>query len=313
MNSFRVREAILVLALTVQVRTAPAHAQTPPAGPTDPSRSAAAQPPAALATSVDQSDRITVPVTLNGKGPFAFVVDTGADRTVITKELAAELDLPPGPPAMLNASSGPELTPTRVIDSLQVGKRTLRHIEAPALFRANLGADGMLGIDSLRDQSVVFDFRRRRILVQASRRIIEEAGVVVVHAKSLYGQLILVDARIGRLPIYVILDSGAQNTIANTTLGRMLAIRAPSVAPRQPVQIISVTGGQTPGEFMVLPAVTLGGITLGNLPVAFADLQTFARFGLADRPAMLLGIDVLRAFDSVSVDFRRKAVRFEMP
>jgi predicted aspartyl protease len=269
--------------------------------------------PSSLTTSRDEADRITVPVRINDKGPFAFVIDTGADRTVISKELAAELDLPRGPPAMLSASSGAELTQTSVIDSLEVGRRTLRHIDAPALFRANLGAAGMLGLDSLRGQSVVFDFRRRRILVQASRPVLEEPDVVVVYAKSLYGQLILVDAHVGRVPIYVILDSGAQNTVANTRLGEMLGLHSPYVAPHTPVEVISVTGGQTPGEFMVLPAVTLGSVTLHNLPVAFADLHTFARFNLTHRPAMLLGIDVLRVFDSVSVDFGRKAVSFVMP
>jgi predicted aspartyl protease len=241
------------------------------------------------------------------------VVDTGADRTVISKELAAELGLPPGPPTRLNATSGVELEQTAVIDTLKVGPRTIAHIEAPLLGEANLGAQGMLGIDSLRAQSVVLDFRRRRITVTASRREYDAPGVVVVHAKSLYGQLILVDAHIGRLPIYVILDSGAQNTVANSTLGRLLALRAPHAAPRTPVDIISVTGGRTAGEFMILPTVTLGDVTLNKLPVAFADLHTFAQFNLTDRPAMLLGMDVLRVFDSVDVDFGRKAVSFHLP
>ena len=47
-------------------------------------------PPASTTVAVgeDLSRRMTVPVTVNGQGPFHFVIDTGADRTVISKELA---------------------------------------------------------------------------------------------------------------------------------------------------------------------------------------------------------------------------------
>jgi hypothetical protein len=47
--------------------------------------------------------------------------------------------------------------------------------------------------------------------------------------------------------------------------------------------------------------------------VAFADAHPFKRFGLLDRPAMLLGMDTLRVFHRVSVDFAQRKVRFLLP
>jgi hypothetical protein len=41
----------------------------------------------------DQSDRLTLPVYIGGRGPYAFVVDSGAERSVIARELAARLNL----------------------------------------------------------------------------------------------------------------------------------------------------------------------------------------------------------------------------
>ena len=38
-------------------------------------------------------DRMTVPVLLSGSGPFRFLVDTGADRTAISRQLASRLNL----------------------------------------------------------------------------------------------------------------------------------------------------------------------------------------------------------------------------
>lgn len=233
MDGSKIIRTLLALTLAWSLRPGSAVAQTIPATQ---AAAASSEPtsPAAIAAARDEADRITVPVMINDKGPFPFVVDTGADRTVISKELAADLALPPGPPAMLSATSGVELEQTGAVQTLKVGRRTIADVNAPLLDRTNLGAKGMLGIDGLRGQAVVLDFRRKRITVATSKREYESPGVIVVHAKSRYGQLILVDAHIGRLPVYVILDSGAQNTVANTTLGRMLALRSRPAGPVTP-------------------------------------------------------------------------------
>ncbi len=270
------------------------------------------QTPAAIAASRDEADRLTVPVMVDGKGPFAFVIDTGADRTVISRELAAQLALPAGPPTAVHATSGVDIEQTARLDSLQIGRRVVRNVEAPLLAQADLGAAGMLGIDSLRGQTMIMDFKGRRLMVLKSDPFPDDTRTIVVHARSRYGELILVDASISGIPIYVILDSGAQNTVANSTLRRMLATRSPTDGVSLHVDVLSVTGGSTPGEFLVVPKAKVGDVTLYNLPVAFADLHTFAQFDLTDRPAMLLGMDVLRKFERVSVNFRRKEVSFRM-
>ncbi len=56
----------------------------------------------------------------------------------------------------------------------------------------------------------------------------------------------------------------------------------------------------------------MGGIIIRNLTVAFADLSIFERLKLSDRPTMLLGMDVLRKFDRVAVDFERKRAAFNV-
>jgi hypothetical protein len=63
----------------------------------------------------------------------------------------------------------------------------------------------------------------------------------------------------------------------------------------------------------VLARVRLGGVLISNLPIAWADMHTFDLLDLHDRPAMLLGMDVLRKFDRVSVDFKARRVRFLLP
>ena len=61
---------------------------------------------------------------------------------------------------------------------------------------------------------------------------------------------------------------------------------------------------------VALREMTLGSATIRSLTVAFADAPPFRVFGLRDKPAILLGMDALRLFDRVSIDFARRKVRF---
>jgi hypothetical protein len=46
--------------------------------------------------------------------------------------------------------------------------------------------------------------------------------------------------------------------------------------------------------------------------VVFADLHTFRIWNLIDRPAILIGIDILSQFQTVALDFPRSEVRLQM-
>src|SRR4051794_36248970 len=46
--------------------------------------------------------RMTVEVMVNGRGPYRFLVDSGADTSVVGLRLAQDLQLPLGTPVILN-------------------------------------------------------------------------------------------------------------------------------------------------------------------------------------------------------------------
>jgi hypothetical protein len=52
---------------------------------------------------------------------------------------------------------------------------------------------------------------------------------------------------------------------------------------------------------------------LGNAALAFADAHPFKLFELEKKPSMLLGMESLRAFQRVSVDFASRKIKFLMP
>jgi predicted aspartyl protease len=277
-------------------------------------------PPAADVTEVrttpDKTARMTVPVLVNGQGPFPFIVDTGADRTVVSDRLASTLGLRAGRVATLHSMTGQSSVDTVVIDHLQVSTRQATNIFAPALKEEHLGGPGLLGIDSLARQRVTLDFKAGRMTIQPAEVRPEEtdeheADVIVVRARRKHGQLILTDATVGETRVRVVIDTGAQNSIANAALRRQL-IRRKTATP-QLISVVGVTGESMTGEMAILPEMKIGGLMLRNLPVVIADAHPFRKFGLSRTPALMLGMDALSTMNRVAIDFQNRTVRFVLP
>ena len=302
--------AVLLTAGAALASRGPRASADPIAPPPAPSP----DPGSSVVDTQDQADRMTVPVMLDGRGPYAFIVDSASDRTVVSDSVAQALGLPSAGAVMVDSATGQGPADSVRVGRLQVGAREVRNVRAPVFRRGDVGGDGLLGIDALAGQDIVMDFRAKRMAILASPRR-EEPGDIVVTAKSRYGQLVLVDASMDGVDLYVVIDTGAEVSIANSRL-RALADRRPRAPGVQGVfggQVVSVSGVAADAQFDTLPRVRVGGVILSNLQVAYADVYAFQRFGLQSRPAMLLGMDVLRHFDRVSVDFKARQVRFLLP
>ncbi len=271
-------------------------------------------PTTTIDAGIDRTLRMTVPVTVDGKGPFPFVVDTGADRTVLSRELADHLDLKASDSATMHTMTGVGPVRTVRVPTLEVGGGRNDDFNAPALSEANLGAKGLLGIDSLQGRRVVMDFKKGTFSVTTSKAPKErhDDDMIVVTARSRYGQLILVDSDIGGVPITVIIDSGAQNSIGNLALRQMLAKRK-QVRNFVPITITDVTGASMAADLALVDSIRIGGFSITSVAVAFVDAHPFKKFDMLKKPAMLLGMDTLRAFSRVSVDFAQRKVRFLLP
>ena len=268
---------------------------------------------ATIATRTDTAMRMTVPVTIEGRGPYHFVVDTGSDRTVVSQELATLLKLAVGQTVTMHSMTGVGPANTVMVPTLTLAGQTTRDINAPALQQAYLGGHGLLGIDTLKGRRVVMDFAKRTLSVlRAGEREDYDPDTIVVTARSKFGQLVLVDADVDGTPITVIIDSGAETTVGNAALRTLLSKRNRKMQFFK-TDIIDVTGGRLGAEYASVGRIRLAGITIENAVIAFADAHPFKRYGLLNKPAMLLGMDTLRSFRRVSVDFAQRKVRFLPP
>ncbi|MBX9814697.1 MAG: hypothetical protein A4S12_03770 [Proteobacteria bacterium SG_bin5] len=271
-------------------------------------------PDEVLAIGRDAPGRMTVPVKIGAQGPWPFTIDTGAERTVISRELASLLALPPGPRVRLTAMAGTSEVDTVRIPEITMSSVSGTRIEAPALEGRHLGAPGLLGLDTLKGHAVSIDFERGEMSVRRARKnwrsFAREPGEVVVSAKSLLGQLIVTDASYRGQRVRVVIDTGSALSMGNS------ALRARALKGRErlnPVTVTAVTGATLIADYTQIGEVRFGSLTFQNLPVAFADAAPFKRLGLEDKPALLLGMDALKLFRRVDIDFPNREVRLLLP
>lgn len=255
----------------------------------------------------ERGDRMTVPVTIGPHGPFPFIVDTGAERSVVSRELAGFLKLPLGAPLRVFDFIGPADVSTVRVPSLTAGALGTDSMEAPQLLMADIGAPGMLGIDALQGQSIVLDFYRKRMTLKRARR--HASGDIVVSARSRTGQLIVTKAWFNGQPIAVIVDTGSWLSVGNTAMLR-LAKRTPR--SYGPVVVTAVTGRSFTSDFVTVSDVRVGTVNFNNFGMVFADVPPFGRFGLRDQPALILGMSSLKLFSRVELDFVNREVGFTM-
>jgi predicted aspartyl protease len=265
---------------------------------------------------IDRSDRMTVPVSINGSATYPFIVDTGAERTVIANDLAKMLKLEQGPQLKLATITGTAYADSYMIENLVMNTINIEMIEAPGLERSNLGAYGLLGIDSLEEHKVLLDFKNSKMDVLPSRRKSGlgkvERGMIVVTAKRKAGRMILSNAEVGGVRVDIILDTGAQSSMGNYALRNKLRKRDMRF-DYVPVLMRSVTGDILTGDFTQVRDIAIGGVTISDLPVTFADNFAFKALGLEKKPAILLGMDAMKLFDRVLVDFANRRVGFDLP
>jgi len=84
--------------------------------------------------------RLSVDVEVNGRGPYRFLVDSGADTSAVGLRIAHDLELPLGSPAILNGTTSRNLVDRVKVDQLTLGPSTIKDLELPALREVDLAA-----------------------------------------------------------------------------------------------------------------------------------------------------------------------------
>ncbi len=241
------------------------------------------------------------PVAVGNNGPYNFIIDTGAERTVVSRETRRIAQLGPSAPVVVTSMSGRDRVSrhrrgTKRLSIESIGEQPT--IIAPALEARNIGKHSACSA-SIRCATIRYHDRLReghhwrcaqREAFKAFTKRDPQRGIVVT-AKNVFGQLIVTDAYYDNTRIQVVLDTSSQVTMGNSALRKRVGRSAPKA---QPITLTSVIGNHTTADYTEVPSITVGKVRFGAMPVAFADVAPFERFGLTRRPALLLDMDALR-------------------
>jgi len=270
------------------------------------------EPLFAAPTRLDRIGRVMTHVMVNGKGPFRFVIDTGASRSTLAPHLAKALNLVPsvGRNVMLNGVTGAAEVFTVAVDSIQIGALRFEKQDLPVIFTSIMGnADGILGVAGFQDQRIDVDFKRDRVSVLTSNGKRPHYSMVTARADRNDNGLMIVDVRVGRrIKAKAVIDTGAERTLGNLALQREM-----NKNRRKKREVVSaVVHGATPdiadGDVQEIKEATMGDMTLTNMEVIFADFHVFKLWGLQEQPAMLIGMDMIGVLDRLVIDYRRNEV-----
>lgn len=263
-----------------------------------------------IAIGHDQSQHMTVPVRLDDKGPYRFLIDTGSQNTVLSNALAGTLKLQAQRKATLIGFAGTQVVDTVEIGQLDLGRRSYYGLLAPLLDGSDMGADGILGLDSLQGQRVLIDFRKGFIAVDDAKALGGNSGYeIVVTARRKSGQLIMTEATVDGIRVNVVLDTGAETTVGNFALRDAMAHRGGNGT----TVLRSVTGQEVTADIGFARALKVDDITFANVLIAYADAPPFHTLGLDKKPALFLGMRDLRALNRLAIDFSTRRIYFDLP
>jgi predicted aspartyl protease len=263
-------------------------------------------------TTRDSIGRIWAPVLINGKGPYRLVLDTGATRSAVIQRVVDDADLPVrAKPVRLRGVTGSTIVPAVLADTLEFGELVIEHATLPVVADAFGGADGVLGAEGMRNKRIHIEFLKDRISIIRSHNAVAPAGFSTVPFRSGVNRGMRIEVMVGPIRTTAVIDSGAQVTVGNLALREALARRRGAQDPYD-AAIIGVTEDVQQAIRVRIPSIVAGDLLVRNAEIMFSDLHIFEHWQLVSKPALIIGMDVLGALDTLVIDYRRNELQIKV-
>ncbi|MBI3438117.1 MAG: aspartyl protease family protein [Proteobacteria bacterium] len=264
----------------------------------------------------DRLGRVVAPVNINNQGPFRFIVDTGANRSVVSRDLAGHLGLVPSGSGEVHSVHGVTTAPLVPVQLLQYRNLSLESAPMPILESAVLaGEQGLLGVDGMAGRRLKMDFEHRCIEIIPSRGAPRLAGWEVIRGDLRFGSLMVIRGSINGLHVNLLLDTGSDTSLANEALRDALNARVRRNRARMDFAVAFNSGQPVVLENAIaLPSIGLGGgvLEVRDVTAYIGNFHIFHLWNLIDEPALLLGMDVLSQTRGVAIDYQRHTVAFRI-
>jgi hypothetical protein len=191
--------------------------------------------------------------------------------------------------------------PLTILTSRQTGAVSKTNLRAAVLPDVGAGVDGILGADVFAGRKLVFSIKDKTVRVEPSKRLARSSSSSNMRIRQ--GLLAEVDGRVGNVSAKLMLDTGAQNCIANMRLSEALRKHYPRLQRVDNVRVMGVTGQKIIGQYITLPKVDLKAFSVKDGGCVAADAPIFDLWELNDEPAMIVGVNLLSRLNSLSIDY----------
>ena len=250
---------------------------------------------------------ILLPVKANDRGPFEFILDTGAGTSLLSIELAKHLELRVIGSKEGQSAGGKVAVSLARVDSLVVGETKIDDVDVGIVDLSHIGRtvgakiDGDLGYNFLKYFRVTIDYRDSELRLDDPKRIESfrrnVRTEIAIRLASPAKPLILVNVYAnGRGPFQFAIDTGTSTSAITPELADQLGVQTSPVGA-------GTTGG-APIDFQAgsLQSFQLGGAKIDNMAVVIADFFTMLNAAIGVKLDGIVGYNFLRNY-KVVIDY----------
>lgn len=259
------------------------------------------------------STLLSADVKINGR-PYRFIVDTGAERSVVSDAVVRDLGLQTVGRANVQGVIRNLTTDLVAVKQIDYGTFSKQDLVMPVIPRVLLKADGYLGLDVINGTRVTFDFRHQELRIERSKTIFapapSDSQIIIIHAPGKAGRLRSNQCSVDGVRTTAFIDTGAEVSIGNRAL--QAALNPETHVEHAIVSLFGVTGGEAVGRLIPIKQIKIEELLFNDGDIVISNAPNFDDWGLANKPAVLIGMDYMRQFASVAIDYRRKEIRFEL-
>ena len=258
---------------------------------------------------------ILLPTRVNGAGPFDFILDTGAGTSLLSAELAQQLNIKILGTKEGQSAGGKVSVSLAKVESLALGQAKIEDVEVGIVDLGHIAKtigtriDGDVGYNFLKHFRVTIDYETGEIRFDDAKRIGNFGGPskaeIPMRLASPAKPLVLVDVYAnGRGPFQFAIDTGTSTTAIAPEVAQQLGIDGSPIGP------LTTGGSQVNVTAGNLKSFQVGGARIDDLVVVVADFFAMLSQAVGAKLDGIVGYNFLRNF-RVVMDYPSEKFRLE--
>ncbi|HET7227111.1 MAG TPA: retroviral-like aspartic protease family protein [Chthoniobacterales bacterium] len=258
---------------------------------------------------------ILLPTRVNGAGPFDFILDTGAGTSLLSAELAQQLNIKILSTKEGQSAGGKISVSLAKVESLALGQAKIEDVEVGIVDLGHIAKtigtkiDGDVGYNFLKHFRVTIDYQTAEIRFDDPKRIENFGGPskaeIPMRLASPAKPLVLVDVYAnGRGPFQFAIDTGTSTTAISPEVAQQLGIDGSPIGP------LTTGGSQVNVTAGNLKSFQLGGARIDDLVVMVADFFAMLSQAVGAKLDGIVGYNFLQNF-RVVMDYPSEKFRLE--